>query len=171
VNLILVVGFIGQSSGSALVAVSRFFVASPPVWDLFICAKHLFVAAMVGGPASAQTGLSLGGSIAAAFMFGAGGLIYGPYETFLQVRERAENFEQWEILNRDGTIPEQEPRQDGRGEGASVLAKAGCGLRLNEHLEHDDGELVFSHACSLASKAPSASGSARAIGLAGPPTG
>ena len=32
---------------------------------------------------------------------------------------------------------------------ASVLAKAGPGLRLNEHLEHEDGEVVFRHACKL----------------------
>jgi bifunctional non-homologous end joining protein LigD len=32
---------------------------------------------------------------------------------------------------------------------ASVLAKAGAGLRLNEHLEYDDGDLVFRHACKL----------------------
>jgi hypothetical protein len=30
-----------------------------------------------------------------------------------------------------------------------VLAEAGSGLRLNKHLEHDDGELVFRHACKL----------------------
>jgi hypothetical protein len=32
------------------------------------------------------------------------GLIYGPYETFNQAREHAEDFEQWEILNRDGKL-------------------------------------------------------------------
>jgi bifunctional non-homologous end joining protein LigD len=32
---------------------------------------------------------------------------------------------------------------------ASVLAKAGPGLRLNERLEHDNGEVVFRHACKL----------------------
>jgi bifunctional non-homologous end joining protein LigD len=32
---------------------------------------------------------------------------------------------------------------------ASVLTKAGAGLRLNEHLEHEDGEVVFRHACKL----------------------
>jgi hypothetical protein len=32
---------------------------------------------------------------------------------------------------------------------ASVLVKAGSGLRHNEHLEHDDGALVFRHACKL----------------------
>jgi len=26
---------------------------------------------------------------------------------------------------------------------------AGPGLRLNEHLEHEDGEMVFRHACKL----------------------
>ena len=30
-----------------------------------------------------------------------------------------------------------------------LLAKAGPGLRLNEHLEHDDGETIFRHACKL----------------------
>jgi bifunctional non-homologous end joining protein LigD len=30
-----------------------------------------------------------------------------------------------------------------------VLAKAASGLRLNEHLEHPDGELVFAHGCKM----------------------
>jgi hypothetical protein len=32
---------------------------------------------------------------------------------------------------------------------ASVLTKAGPGVRLNEHVEHEDGETVFRHACKL----------------------
>jgi bifunctional non-homologous end joining protein LigD len=32
---------------------------------------------------------------------------------------------------------------------ASVLAKVGLGLQLNEHLEHDNGEVVFRHACKM----------------------
>jgi ATP-dependent DNA ligase len=32
---------------------------------------------------------------------------------------------------------------------ASVLAKAGLGLRLDEHLNHEDGAIVFAHACKL----------------------
>ena len=32
---------------------------------------------------------------------------------------------------------------------ASVLAKATSGLRLNEHLEYDDGAIVFRHACKM----------------------
>jgi bifunctional non-homologous end joining protein LigD len=30
-----------------------------------------------------------------------------------------------------------------------VLAKSGPGLRLCEHLEHEDGEVVFRHACKM----------------------
>jgi bifunctional non-homologous end joining protein LigD len=32
---------------------------------------------------------------------------------------------------------------------ASVVAKAGTGIRFNEHLEFDDGEAVFRHACKM----------------------
>ena len=32
---------------------------------------------------------------------------------------------------------------------ASVLAKAAVGIRFNEHMEFDDGEIVFYHACKL----------------------
>jgi ATP-dependent DNA ligase len=32
---------------------------------------------------------------------------------------------------------------------ASVLAKAGPGIRLNEHIEQEDCEMVFRHACKL----------------------
>jgi bifunctional non-homologous end joining protein LigD len=32
---------------------------------------------------------------------------------------------------------------------ASVVAKAASGLRLNEHIEQDDGEMAFRHACQL----------------------
>jgi bifunctional non-homologous end joining protein LigD len=30
-----------------------------------------------------------------------------------------------------------------------VVAKAGAGIRFNEHLESDDGEAVFRHACKM----------------------
>jgi bifunctional non-homologous end joining protein LigD len=32
---------------------------------------------------------------------------------------------------------------------ASVLAKATAGLRLNDHIEHEDGAIVFRHACKM----------------------
>ena len=37
------------------------------------------------------------------------GLTYGPYETLLQARERAEGFERWEIINRDGNLVDWSP--------------------------------------------------------------
>jgi bifunctional non-homologous end joining protein LigD len=36
---------------------------------------------------------------------------------------------------------------------ASVLAKAGPGIRFNEHIE-DDGATVFQHACKLGLERP-----------------
>jgi ATP-dependent DNA ligase len=32
---------------------------------------------------------------------------------------------------------------------ASVAARAGCGLWFNEHMDEEDGPLVFLHACKL----------------------
>jgi ATP-dependent DNA ligase len=32
---------------------------------------------------------------------------------------------------------------------ASMLAKAAPGLRFNAHIEHDDGEMIFRHACKM----------------------
>jgi bifunctional non-homologous end joining protein LigD len=43
----------------------------------------------------------------------------------------------------------REPLEMRKATLVSVLAKAGPGLRLNEHLEHEDGETVFRHACKL----------------------
>jgi hypothetical protein len=39
----------------------------------------------------------------------------------------------------------REPLEVRKATLASVMTKAGPGLRLNEHLEHDDGEVVFRH--------------------------
>ena len=30
-----------------------------------------------------------------------------------------------------------------------MLRRAGTGLRLNEHLDHEDGDVVFRHACKM----------------------
>jgi hypothetical protein len=30
-----------------------------------------------------------------------------------------------------------------------VVAKASAGIRFNEHMEYDDGETVFRHACKM----------------------
>ena len=36
-------------------------------------------------------------------------LIYGPYETFNEARQHADDFERWEIINRDGNLVEWSP--------------------------------------------------------------
>ena len=53
---------------------------------------------------------------------------------------------------------------------ASTLAKVGAGIRLNEHLECDDGETVYRHACKM-SKATSRNARTRPIAPAVRPTG
>jgi hypothetical protein len=44
-------------------------------------------------------------------------------------------------LTGEAACPENPPGQ--------VLGRSGPGLRFNEHLEHDDGETIFRHACRL----------------------
>jgi bifunctional non-homologous end joining protein LigD len=55
----------------------------------------------------------------------------------------------FDLLELNGDDLRREPLEVRKATLASVLAKAGSGLRLNEHLEHDDGDLVFRHACKL----------------------
>jgi bifunctional non-homologous end joining protein LigD len=55
----------------------------------------------------------------------------------------------FDLLELNGDDLRREPLEVRKATLASVLAKAGSGLRLNEHLEHDDGEVVFRHACKL----------------------
>jgi bifunctional non-homologous end joining protein LigD len=55
----------------------------------------------------------------------------------------------FDLLAVDGDDLRREPLEVRKATLASVLAKAGPGLRFNEHIEHDDGETVFRHACKL----------------------
>jgi len=55
----------------------------------------------------------------------------------------------FDLLELDDRDLRREPLEVRKATLASVLAKAGSGLRLNEHMEHHDGELVFRHACKL----------------------
>ena len=55
----------------------------------------------------------------------------------------------FDLLELNGQDLRREPLEVRKATLASVLAKAALGLRLNEHLEHADGELVFRHACKL----------------------
>jgi bifunctional non-homologous end joining protein LigD len=55
----------------------------------------------------------------------------------------------FDLIELNGDDLRRDPLEVRKATLASVLAKAGPGLRLNEHLEHDDGEVVFRHACQL----------------------
>jgi len=50
-------------------------------------------------------------------------------------------------LNGDDLL--RDPLQVRKATLASVIARAGSGLRFNEHMEETDGPLVFQHACKL----------------------
>jgi ATP-dependent DNA ligase len=55
----------------------------------------------------------------------------------------------FDLIELNGDDLRRDPLEVRKATLASVLAKAASGLRLNEHLEHEDGELVFRHACKL----------------------
>jgi bifunctional non-homologous end joining protein LigD len=55
----------------------------------------------------------------------------------------------FDLLELNGDDLRREPLEVRKATLASVLAKGGPGLRLCEHLEHQDGEVVFRHACKM----------------------
>jgi bifunctional non-homologous end joining protein LigD len=55
----------------------------------------------------------------------------------------------FDLIELDGDDLRREPLEVRKTTLASVLAKAAPGLRLNQHIEHADGETVFRHACKL----------------------
>jgi bifunctional non-homologous end joining protein LigD len=55
----------------------------------------------------------------------------------------------FDLIELNGDDLRREPLAVRKSTLASVVAKPSPGLRLNEHLEHHDGELVFRHACKM----------------------
>jgi bifunctional non-homologous end joining protein LigD len=55
----------------------------------------------------------------------------------------------FDLIELNGDDLRRDPLEVRKATLASVLAKAAPGLRLNEHMEHDDGEVVFRHACKM----------------------
>jgi bifunctional non-homologous end joining protein LigD len=55
----------------------------------------------------------------------------------------------FDLIELNGDDLRRDPLEVRKATLASVLTKAGPGLRLNEHLEHEDGAVVFRHACKL----------------------
>jgi bifunctional non-homologous end joining protein LigD len=55
----------------------------------------------------------------------------------------------FDLLELNGTDLRREPIEVRKATLASVLRKSRPGVRLNEHLKHDSGHVVFQHACQL----------------------
>jgi ATP-dependent DNA ligase len=55
----------------------------------------------------------------------------------------------FDLIELNGDDLRREPLEVRKATLASVLAKAARGLRLNEHIEHEDGGTVFRHACKM----------------------
>ena len=53
------------------------------------------------------------------------------------------------LIELDGDDLRRDPRAARKTTLASLVARAAPGLRLNEHLDHQDGPLVFAHACKV----------------------
>jgi ATP-dependent DNA ligase len=55
----------------------------------------------------------------------------------------------FDLLELDGADMRREPIEVRKATLASILRKSRHGLRLNEHLEHPEGDAVFRHACKM----------------------
>ena len=55
----------------------------------------------------------------------------------------------FDLLELDGTDMRREPIEVRKATLASILRKSRTGVRLNEHLEHPEGDVVFRHACKM----------------------
>jgi bifunctional non-homologous end joining protein LigD len=55
----------------------------------------------------------------------------------------------FDLIELDGDDLRREPLAVRKATLSSLLARATPGLRLNEHMEEEDGPLVFQHACKL----------------------
>ena len=55
----------------------------------------------------------------------------------------------FDLLELNGADLRREPIEVRKATLASILRKSRQGVRLNEHLEHDCGRVVFQHACKM----------------------
>src|SRR5262245_17893549 len=55
----------------------------------------------------------------------------------------------FDLIELNGDDLRREPLEVRKATLASILTKATPGLRLNEHIEEEDGETIFLHACKL----------------------
>jgi ATP-dependent DNA ligase len=77
----------------------------------------------------------------------------------------------FDLIELNGDDLRREPLEVRKATLASVLGKALSGLRLNGHLEHEDGELVFRHACKMGLEGIVSKRLGSAFAQVGPPIG
>jgi ATP-dependent DNA ligase len=55
----------------------------------------------------------------------------------------------FDLIELDGADLRREPLEVRKATLANLLARASSGLRFNEHMDNEDGPLVFAHACRM----------------------
>jgi bifunctional non-homologous end joining protein LigD len=55
----------------------------------------------------------------------------------------------FDVIELNGDDLRRDPLEVRKETLAILLSRSPAGIRLNEHLEHEDGPLVFHHACKL----------------------
>jgi bifunctional non-homologous end joining protein LigD len=55
----------------------------------------------------------------------------------------------FDLIELDGDDLRREPLEVRKATLVSLLSRVTSGLRFNEHMDHEDGPLVFAHACKL----------------------
>jgi ATP-dependent DNA ligase len=72
------------------------------------------------------------------------------FSTLRQRRNEAHAFLfAFDLLELDGADLRREPIEVRKATLASILRKSRDGVRLNEHLEHPEGDVVFRHTCKM----------------------
>jgi bifunctional non-homologous end joining protein LigD len=66
-----------------------------------------------------------------------------------QLLRHRRNEPQADLLELNGAELRKEPIEVRKATLASILRKSRHGVRLNEHLEHPEGDVVFRHACKM----------------------
>jgi hypothetical protein len=79
-----------------------------------------------------------------------GGLVLAPPAGWLLAQNEAQAFlYAFDLLELDGTDLRREPLEVRKATLSSILRKSRPGVRLNEDLEHPEGDVVFQHACKM----------------------
>ena len=77
----------------------------------------------------------------------------------------------FDLIELDGDDLRRDPLAVRKATLASLLRRAAPGLRFSEHLDNEDGPLVFAHACKMGLRVSCRSGRICAIGRGARPTG